>query len=263
MISDRTTGFADFPVRRATAFEASRTHLVVIPSFNSGPLLVSTVASARLHWAPVWIVIDGSTDGSGEMAEAMARADPQVKVFRLPANRGKGAAVAHALGKAERLGFTHALVMDADGQHPADRIEAFMAASRDAPDAMVIGRPLFGPDAPLIRVLWRRLSNWCAALETMRRVGDTLFGFRVYPIAPLLAAMRSSPGMQRFDFDPEAIVRLIWQGVGVIELPAPVRYLKPEEGGVSHFKYLRDNMLLARMHGRLFAGGFARRFRRS
>lgn len=229
----------------------SRTHLVIIPSFNSGPLLERTVATARGYWAPVCVVIDGSTDDTATVVEAMAKADPALQVLHLPSNRGKGAAVRQGLIAAQASGFTHALVMDADGQHPADRVPAFMATSAASPDALVMGHPVFGADAPWIRVVSRRLCNACAALVTLRQLGDTLFGFRVYPIAPLLAAMQASHGMRRFDFDPEAVVRLAWGGTPLIHLPAPVRYLSRAEDGVSHFRYIRDNLLLTRMFLRL------------
>jgi len=229
----------------------SLTHVVLIPSFNSGPLLASTVAEARSYWAPVWIVIDGSTDDSAAEVEAMARSDAALRVLRLPRNQGKGAAVWQGLVAAQANGFTHALVMDADGQHPADRIPLFMAASIAAPSALVMGRPVFGRDAPWVRVMARRLCNGCATLETLRRVGDTLFGFRVYPIAALVSVMQARHGMRRFDFDPEAVVRLAWRGLPFVHLPAPVRYLSRTEGGISHFKYLRDNRLLIGMHLRL------------
>ena len=120
---------------------------------------------------------------------------------------------------------------------------------------MVLGVPQFGAEAPRIRVLGRKISNGWANLETLGAgIGDSLFGFRVYPIAPLARVMRSQRFMRRFDFDPEAAVRLAWAGVPAINLPAPVRYFTPEEGGVSHFKYLRDNALLTWMHTRLFLG---------
>jgi glycosyltransferase involved in cell wall biosynthesis len=240
----------------------SMTHVVIIPSFNSGGLLATTVAAARAHWAPVWIVIDGSTDGSPEAVEAMARTDPALRVLRLPTNGGKGVAVRQGLIAAQSSGFTHALIMDADGQHPADRIPAFMAVSAAVPDALVMGRPVFGADAPWVRVVARRLCNWCAALETLRRVGDTLFGFRVYPVAALLSVMQASRGMQGFDFDPEAVVRLAWQGAPLIHLPTKVRYLNHTEGGVSHFNYLRDNVLLIGMHLRLSLIAMVRILRR-
>jgi len=229
----------------------SDSHLVIIPSFNSGALLASTVAAARAYWAPVWVVIDGSTDRSGDAVDEMARTDPALRVLRLSVNQGKGAAVRYGLNAARMHGFSHALVMDADGQHPADRIPAFMAASAAAPESLIMGRPVFGRDAPWVRVVARRLCNFWAAVETFRRVGDTLFGFRVYPIDALLSVMRESRGMRRFDFDPEAVVRLSWRGVKLSHVPTPVRYLSQAEGGISHFKYVRDNVLLVGMHLRL------------
>ena len=103
-------------------------------------------------------------------------------------------------------------------------------------------------------MLGRRVSNGWAQLETLcAGVGDSLYGFRVYPIAPLTAVMRRQRWMRRFDFDPEAAVRLVWRGVTPINVDAPVRYLSAEEGGVSHFNYVRDNVLLAGMHTRLMA----------
>jgi hypothetical protein len=101
-------------------------------------------------------------------------------------------------------------------------------------------------------VLWRKVSNWFTGLETLRAgIGDSLYGFRVYPIAPLLEIMERQPFMRRFDFDAEAAVRLCWRGVRPVSLAAPVKYFRPEEGGVSHFNYVRDNVLLTWMHTRL------------
>lgn len=233
----------------------SSTHLVLIPSYNTGRKLLETVRAARARWDPVWVVVDGSTDGSDAPLIEAAKADPGLRVLVLPENRGKGAAVLHGLREAQARGFTHALTMDADGQHPAACIPAFMAASRAQPGAMILGLPEFGTDAPALRVRGRRISNWWANLETLRAgIGDSLFGFRVYPVGPLLQVMERSRWMRRFDFDPEAAVRLCWRGVRPVNLPAPVRYLSAEEGGVSHFRYLRDNLLLTGMHVRLVLG---------
>ena len=235
--------------------EASLTHLVLIPSYNPGPKVFETVRAARQYWNPVWVVIDGSTDESVAGLRAMAAEDAGLKVIRLPQNQGKGAAVLHGLKLAVVEGYTHALTMDSDGQHPADLIPAFMAASARQPQAMILGLPVFDASAPGIRVKGRQISNWWANLETLwAGIGDSLFGFRVYPIAPLTKVMRCQPWMRRFDFDPEAAVRLCWRGVKPINLPAPVRYYSRDEGGVSHFNYLRDNLLLTWMHTRLFFG---------
>ncbi len=234
---------------------ASRSHLVVIPSYNTGPTVYATVRAARAAWTPVWIVVDGSDDGTADGLARMADGDAGLRVFVLPRNAGKGAAVLHALVAAGAAGFAHALTMDADGQHPADLIAAFMQESLAYPDAMILGRPVFDASAPLLRVRGRRISNAWADLETLGAgIGDSLYGFRVYPIAPLLAIMQGSAWMRRFDFDTEAVVRLAWRGVTPVNLPAPVRYLTAEQGGVSHFRYGRDNVLLTWMHLRLLLG---------
>jgi glycosyltransferase involved in cell wall biosynthesis len=233
--------------------EVSRTHLVLIPSYNPGEKVLETVRAARLCWNPVWVVVDGSTDGSGARLREMAAGDAGLRVFNLPRNQGKGAAVLHGLHEAAAQGYSHALTMDSDGQHPADRICEFMAASQRAPDALILGKPVFDASAPRARVIGRRVSNGWANLETLwAGIGDSLYGFRVYPVRPLLAVMDSQRWMRRFDFDVEAAVRLVWRGLTPVNLPAPVRYFRPEEGGVSHFNYVRDNLLLSWMHARLF-----------
>jgi hypothetical protein len=120
---------------------------------------------------------------------------------------------------------------------------------------MILGVPVFDASAPALRVKGRRVSNWWANLETLwAGIGDSLFGFRVYPVAALLQVMHQHRWMRRFDFDPEAVVRLCWSGVRPVNVPAPVRYYGAAQGGVSHFRYVRDNTLLTWMHLRLFSG---------
>jgi glycosyltransferase involved in cell wall biosynthesis len=236
----------------------SKTHLVLIPSYNTGPQVMRVVAEARAIWTPVWVVVDGSTDGTAAMLRAAAAVDAGLSVLVTPRNRGKGAAIREGLRAAAQAGFTHALTLDADGQHSAADIPRFMTASSDQPDAIILGVPVFGPEAPSLRVKGRRISNWWANLETGGRIADSLFGFRVYPIAPLLAVMAANRWMRRFDFDPEAAVRLCWAGLPVVNLPAPVRYVSAEEGGVSHFRYVRDNAWLTWMHIRLMLSALFR-----
>jgi len=237
----------------------SRSHLILIPSYNTGGKVLQTVWDARRIWQPVWVVVDGSTDGTLEALRALARDDPGIRVLALPRNQGKGAAILHGLREAEAAGYTHAMTLDADGQHPTDKIGEFMAASRANPDALILGRPVFDASAPRVRRHGRKLSNWCAELETLGAgIGDSLYGFRVYPVSPLREIMERQPWMRRFDFDAEAAVRLCWRGVRPINLAAPVKYLRPEEGGISHFNYLRDNALLIWMHTRLILEGLVR-----
>lgn len=234
---------------------ASISHLVIIPSFNPGTKVYETVNDALQYWNPVWVIIDGSTDGTPAGLNAMAENDEGLRIIELSKNQGKGAAVLFGITLAAQAGFTHALTLDSDGQHPADYIPAFMQASIKQPDAMVLGKPIFDSSAPSLRVKGRQVSNWWANLETLwAGIGDSLFGMRVYPIVSLCKVMRYQPWMRHFDFDPEAVVRLCWQGVKPINIAAPVRYFRADEGGVSHFRYLRDNVLLTWMHTRLFFG---------
>ncbi|MDQ6681171.1 MAG: glycosyltransferase family 2 protein [Pseudomonadota bacterium] len=233
----------------------SQTHLVLIPSYDTGPKVFETVRSARAQWSPVWVVVDGSTDGTAAGLVEMAAQDPSLRVFVLPHNRGKGAAMLHGLEAARAAGYSPALAMDSDGQHPADLIATFMATSLRHPQAMVLGRPIFDASAPLVRVRGRKLSNMWTHIETLcAGIDDSLFGFRVYPVAALVEVMKQERWMRRFDFDTEAVVRLAWRGVTPINIATPVKYLTAAEGGVSHFNYVRDNLLLAWMHSRLMLG---------
>jgi glycosyltransferase involved in cell wall biosynthesis len=232
--------------------EHSSTHLVLIPTYNTGGKVLQTVWEARRAWQPVWVVVDGSTDGTLEALQALARDDADVRILSLPQNQGKGAAILHGLREAHAAGYTHVLAMDADGQHPAEEIQAFMAASRANPGAQILGVPIFDSKAPRERVHARKIVNWFANLEThWVGIGDSLFGFRVYPVRPLLEIMERQPWMRRYDFDSEAAIRLCWRGHYPINIAVPVKYFRPEEGGVSHFNYFRDNVSLFCMHWRL------------
>lgn len=296
-----------------TATASSATHLVLIPSYNTGQaLLRQTVAAALRAWQPVWVVIDGSTDGSDDGLESLAdelsdspaygadrdtydltpqtadmhaaapqtadgdtttphtasshaaekfppaqavlRADVPLHIIRLPHNGGKGNAVYAGMQAAQAAGFTHALCFDADGQHPADAIAPMMAQSAANPAATVMGQPVFGSDAPAERLFGRKIANFFTEWEAGHcGLGDTLFGMRVYPLAPSLTVMEETRFARRFDFDPEIAVRLCWQGVQPLPYSVPCRYLSKEEGGVSHFNYLRDNIFQVFLHLRLLA----------
>lgn len=231
---------------------ASPTHLVLIPSYNTGSRLRAVVEEALAHWQPVMVVLDGCTDDSRATLEQLRREHQQLSVLDLPRNHGKGAAVLAGAAEALARGFTHALVMDADGQHPAASIAEFMAVSQAQPDALVLGRPIFPANIPPERLHGRKLSVGLVRFELFGAgIDDPLFGFRVYPLRPLLAALGGRSGGRRYDFDTEAAVRLGWAGVRPVNIAAPVRYFSRAEGGVSHFHYVRDNATLVWMHTRL------------
>ena len=167
------------------------------------------------QWTPVWVVVDGSTDQSARTSLGDGgRRTPACACWCLPQNRGKGAAVLHGLREAQARGFTHALTMDSDGQHPAELIATFMQASLAEPEAMVLGEPVFDASAPSIARQRPPNLQLVGQLETLwAGIHDSLFGFRVYPIDALVAVMQRQAWMRRFDFDAEAAVRLCWRGV--------------------------------------------------
>lgn len=234
-------------------------HGIIIPSYNSGALLKETLHDVLGTGIPVIVVIDGSTDSSVGDAESIAHASAKLEIIRLPNRTGKGGAILAGLEKAQTRGWTHAAVFDADGQHDAADIPRFMEASRANPDSMILGLPVFGPDAPLARVLARRLGNFLAHMETRSKaIGDSLFGFRVYPVRPVLDIMRGMRAGRGFDFDTRMAVQLCWSGLVPVNVRTCVRYL-PRNRGISHFSYVRDNILLARTHVELLLRSLLRR----
>lgn len=230
--------------------------LILIPTYNTGPILLDTVSAALALNLPLWVVVDGSTDGSPELLKNLdPSSSPDFRLLTLAQNAGKGSAVLHGLREAIASGYTHVLTMDADGQHPPGQIAKFFELSAAHPEAAIFGRPVFDSSAPAIRVNGRKLSNFWANVETLGwGIDDSLFGMRLYPATDLLEVMESTSFARRFDFDPEVAVRLAWRGVPILNLPTPVRYPSAEEGGISQFRYLRDNILLTWMHARLVAG---------
>ncbi|MCC5806215.1 MAG: glycosyltransferase family 2 protein [Opitutales bacterium] len=237
--------------------------VILIPSYNSGARLQATVEGAMQHGVPVRVVVDGSTDGSDRTLDPLAESgEGRLSIQRLQKNGGKGRAVYAGTLAARDEGCTHLLTMDSDGQHPVDAIPRFLADAECHPGCLIMGDPLFGPDVPPARLKGRRLTIWWTDLETHRcGLGDTLFGMRVYPLEGLLEAFSRTSFARGFDFDPEIAVRMTWAGHRPRQVRVPVRYFSKDEGGVSHFNYIRDNIKLTFLHFRLFPEWFLlRRF---
>ena len=233
-------------------------HCIVIPSYNSGGMLESTLKAVLALGFKVFTVTDGSTDGSDLFLDTPEyHSNPLLQVIRFPENRGKGAAAIAGMQAAENCGFTHAILFDSDGQHAVRDIPKIATVSLEHPESMILGTPIFASDAPLERVHARRVANWFTNLSAHRTfIADSLFGFRVYPIRDALDALQKTTHGRAFDFETQLAVRLAWRGVPAVNFPTRVTYPERWKGGVSHFHYIRDNALLIRTHASLLFNAF-------
>ncbi len=229
----------------------------IIPTYDNPATIGAVARAVRAHVADVFVVDDGSHEPAASHIRSL-EADGVAHVVRRAHNGGKGAAVKSGFEAAHALGFTHAVQVDADGQHTLEDIPRFLEAARERPTALVLGQPVFDASIPKARLYGRQISVFWAWIETFGDVvGDPLCGFRVYPIASALEARARG---DRMDFDPEIAVRMAWLGAPVLRLPTQVRYVP---GGVSHFQGVRDNLRISWIHTRLvFEACFRLVFRR-
>jgi len=228
----------------------------IIPTYNNPATIEEVVARVREHIADVVVVDDGSADPARTVARRLADSGRCEVVFR-PQNGGKGAAVKTGLEWARDRGFDYALQIDADLQHDTDDIPRLVAAVREAPaDTLVLAQPVFDASAPKSRLRARKITVFFAMVETLgRAVGDPLCGYRVYPVD---AAIRVKARGDAMDFDPEIAVRLAWAGVDIVHVPTPVIYRPVSAGGVSHYRGVRDTLLIAATHFWLCTEGVLR-----
>jgi len=232
----------------------------VIPTFDNPLTIAKVVADVRPHVAEVLVVDDGSAEDGRRAVEALGQ-QGAVRVVRRETNGGKGAAVKTGLRAARALGFSHALQIDADGQHDPADIPEFLARAAAQPTAAVLGHPVFDASTPRGRRAAHGLTNFWTRIETGgAAIEDPQCGFRVYPVA---RAIESEPRANHMDFDIEIAVRLAWAGTAIVNVPTRVRYLPPAVGGVSHFRPVRDNLAITWMHTRLVIASLWRRLRRA
>ena len=221
---------------------------VVIPTYDNPATIRTVVERVRPFIADVIVVDDGSGPEGRDACERLT-ADGLADVVHRTANGGKGAAVKDGLVRAKARGFTHALQIDADGQHTIEDIPRLLEAVEREPRALVLAAPRFDASAPKARMWARQITIFWTNLETRRGlIEDPMCGFRIYPVDDALAAAVQADHM---DFDPEVAVRLAWAGLPIINVPTKVRYVSHDEGGVSHFRLVKDNALISWMHTRL------------
>ncbi|MGF6467585.1 glycosyltransferase family 2 protein [Paraburkholderia youngii] len=226
---------------------------IVIPIYNHKDAIGATVANLAVHGLPIFVVDDGSDEPTQQVLAALAlQYAQQLTLLRLPENGGKGAAVMAGLRAARAAGYTHALQIDADGQHDATDVPRFLDAARAEPGAVILGRPVYDDSVPKARLYGRYLTHVWVWIETLSlTIRDSMCGFRLYPLALACELIDSVRLPTRMDFDIEILVRLHWRRAAFRSIPTRVTYAAD---GVSHFDVLWDNVRISRSHTRLVFG---------
>ncbi|NBA94001.1 glycosyltransferase family 2 protein [Pseudomonas sp. R5(2019)] len=223
----------------------------VIPVYNHERAVPAVVAELLKAGLPCVLVDDASSPACARVLEQLA-GQPQVFLTRLTVNQGKGGAVMAGLREARRLGFSHALQVDADGQHDLQDVARFIETSRRYPQALICGYPQYDASVPKGRLYARYLTHvWVWINSLSLRIPDSMCGFRVYPLPVTLQLIDSVKLGKRMDFDPEILVRLAWRNQPMQWLATRVHY--PQDG-LSHFRLVHDNVLISKMHAKLFFG---------
>jgi len=201
---------------------------------------------------PCIVVDDGSDNKTQDQLKRLAQQHSWVSLKRLPENRGKGAAVMAAMKYAQQQGYSHALQVDADGQHQLADVSTLLNEAQAFPESLISGKPVYDSSVPKSRLYGRYVTHFWVWIETLSfSLKDSMCGFRVYPLKASLAVMQQSAIGERMDFDTEIMVRLYWQGTRSRFIDTRVIY--PVDG-LSHFDAIKDNLRISWMHTRLFLG---------
>ncbi|MDG1645855.1 glycosyltransferase [Klebsiella huaxiensis] len=225
---------------------------VLIPCYNHGAMMAGVLARLQPFGLPCIVVDDGSDDATRDELARLAAEDKNLTLIRLPINSGKGAATICGMQAAAEAGFSHAVQVDADGQHAIEDIPELLALAELHPTALISGQPIYDDSIPRSRLYGRWVTHVWVWIETLSlQLKDSMCGFRVYPVAPTLQLAQRVTLGKRMDFDTEVMVRLYWQGSTSYFVPTRVTY--PLDG-LSHFDALKDNLRISRMHTRLFFG---------
>ena len=226
---------------------------VIVPVYNHEAAIAKVVEQLKPFQLPCILVNDGCSDSCTLVLKQLSEQESDwVSLIERPVNGGKGAAVIDGFKLAIEQGFSHALQIDADGQHNFDDITAFIEASEQFPERLIVGKPIFDLSVPKKRLYGRQFTNVWIWINTLSfAIADGMCGFRCYPLSAVDKVLSSSQLGQRMDFDIDIIVRLYWHGVDIINIETEVQY--PIDG-VSHFKMLQDNVLISKIHAKLFFG---------
>lgn len=224
----------------------------IIPTLNHYKALAKVVEDIQKSVRDVIIIDDGSNFDARDAIQIIGKSFNSVEILRHSMNMGKGAALRTGFNRAQVRGFTHALQIDADGQHDLNDTNKLLEASKNASSALITAKPIYDASMPFGRKMGRWITHFWVWIETLSfSISDSMCGFRIYPISSSLDVMKTEIVGKRMDFDTSIMVRLFWRGVDVIEIPSKVIY--PKEN-TSNFDVLKDNILITQMHTRLVFG---------
>jgi glycosyltransferase involved in cell wall biosynthesis len=226
---------------------------VIIPVYNHETTISNVITQLKPYRLDCFLVNDGSSEKCKLVLENIANQEANwIVLITRPKNGGKGAAVLDGFNAAIASGFTHAIQIDADGQHDLNDVERFLKESEKNPESMILGQPIFDNTAPKGRLYGRKITNFWIHINTLSNaIVDGMCGFRLYPLDAVAQLINTTQIGQRMDFDADIAVRLFWQGIKVINSPTKVNY--PSDG-LSHFRMWQDNWLISKSHARLFFG---------
>jgi len=230
---------------------------IIIPVYNHELAIPVVLARLKKFGIPTILINDGSSEVCSQILAGCVESESSwlTLITRLE-NGGKGAAMLDGFNAAYALDFSHALQIDADGQHNVNDIPIFLETARQQPEALILGQPIFDASVPKNRLYGRRFTNIWVAINTLSSsMADGMCGFRVYPLSAVEQLMATTQIARRMDFDIDILVRLYWQGLKMINIPTAVHY--PVDG-VSHFKLWQDNVRISKTHAQLFFGMLTR-----
>jgi glycosyltransferase involved in cell wall biosynthesis len=227
-------------------------YCIVIPNYNHTILLDELIAKLMQFNLPIIMVNDGSSVDATQFFRDLSKKHPNLSVIEHQNNQGKGGAVQTGLRTAFEQGFSHALQVDADGQHDLGDVNKLITESKNFPEALISGKPIYDESIPKHRYYARNITHFWVWVETLSfQIKDTMCGYRVYPLASTVQLLQQKKLGKRMDFDIEVMVKLFWKNIDLRFIDTAVDY---PEHGVSHFRALEDNILISWMHTRLFFG---------
>ncbi|MEY8672968.1 glycosyltransferase family 2 protein [Francisella philomiragia] len=226
---------------------------IVVPIYNHGKQLRNTIKNIARYDLPIILINDGSQDNTKQiMREVADEFNNIVLIESLDKNQGKGVAVSYGANLAFKMGYTHMLQIDADGQHDSTDIPKFIQAMQQNPHALISGMPIYDDSIPKSRLHGRKITNFWVAIETLSfDLKESMCGFRIYPLEAYTKLMQKKTFSVKMDFDIDVIVRMYWLGLPIVYINTKVIY--PQDG-YSNFRMFRDNIRISWTHTKLVTG---------